>query len=193
MPKQSTFYEVTGTGKTSSRLFEGVRYGLTASASASSVAAGSPVTLSGTVTPGHEGHPVYLQVQNLSGIGFHTVGVGQVTGAATYSISHAFYAPGLRKLAREGPGRPRKPGRGQPAVRRGSDAGSRGRAHARGAGQLDAPSGRALPKERDAAGRAPVAGRPAFSAPGKDLSRKDYVAQHRTPDRGRQAIRSGGL
>lgn len=109
-PKQSTFYEVTGAGKTSSRLFEGVRYGLTASASASSVQAGTPVTLSGTVSPGHEGHPVYLQVQNPSGIGFHTVEVAQVTGGSTYSISHTFYAQIARKLRVKVPGDPENQG-----------------------------------------------------------------------------------
>lgn len=109
-PKQSTFYKVTGGGKTSSRLFEGVRYGLTASASAGSVQAGSPVTLSGTVTPGHAGHPVYLQVQNPSGIGFHTVEVAQVTGASTYSISHAFYAAGPREVRVKVPGDPENQG-----------------------------------------------------------------------------------
>jgi hypothetical protein len=109
-PKQSTFYKVTGAGKSSSRLFEGVRYGLTASASATSVQAGSPLMLSGTVTPGHEGHPVYLQVQNPSGIGFHTVEVGHVTGESTYSISHTFYAASARKLRVKIPGDPENQG-----------------------------------------------------------------------------------
>lgn len=109
-PKLSTFYEVKGADKSSSRLFEGVRYGLTASASATSVQTGSPVTLSGTVTPGHEGHPVYLQVQNPSGIGFHTVEVGQVTGESTYSIAHTFYAAVARKLRVKVPGDPENQG-----------------------------------------------------------------------------------
>ncbi|HTZ87029.1 MAG TPA: hypothetical protein VMB05_10215 [Solirubrobacteraceae bacterium] len=109
-PNQSTFYKVTGAGKTSSRLFEGVRYGLTASASASSVQAGSSVIFSGTVTPGHENHPVYLQVQNPSGIGFHTVEVAQVTGTSTFSISHTFYAAISRKLRVKVPGDPENQG-----------------------------------------------------------------------------------
>jgi len=109
-PQQSTFYRVTGAGKTSSRLYEGVRYGLTANASAGSVQAGSPVTFSGTVTPGHVGHPVYLQVQTPSGIAFHTVEIGQVTGASTYSVSHAFYAAGARKVRVKVPGDPENQG-----------------------------------------------------------------------------------
>ncbi len=109
-PTQSTFYKVTGAGKTSSRLFEGVRYGLTASASAGTVQAGQPVTFSGTVTPGHVGHPVYLQVQNGSGVGFHTVEVTSVTSESTYSISHTLFAAGTRKLRVKIPGDPENQG-----------------------------------------------------------------------------------
>jgi hypothetical protein len=108
-PLQSTFYKVTGGGKTSSRLFEGVRYGLTASPSASSVQAGTPLTVSGTVTPGHEGHPVYLQVQNGTGVGFHTVEVSQVHGSA-YTLTHTLYAAGARKLRVKVPGDPENQG-----------------------------------------------------------------------------------
>jgi len=109
-PQQSTFYKVTGAGKTSSRLFEGVRYGLTAAASASSVQAGQPVTFSGTVTPGHDGHPVYLQVQNGTGIGFHTVEVAQVTHDGGYKIEHTLYAAGTRQLRVRVPGDPENQG-----------------------------------------------------------------------------------
>ncbi|HWG08644.1 MAG TPA: hypothetical protein VN672_06515 [Solirubrobacteraceae bacterium] len=109
-PTRSTFYEVQGAGRTSARLFEGVRYGLTAAASAASVQAGAPVTVSGTVTPGHAGHPVYLQVQNGTGVGFHTAAVGTVAGDSTYSISHAFYAASTRKLRVKVPGDPENQG-----------------------------------------------------------------------------------
>jgi hypothetical protein len=109
-PQQSTFYKVTGAGKTSSRLYEGVRYGLTASASASSVQAGQPIVFSGTVTPGHAGHPVYLQVQNGTGVGFHTVEVGKVTSAGTYALEHTLYATGTRQLRVKVPGDPENQG-----------------------------------------------------------------------------------
>jgi hypothetical protein len=108
-PLQSTFYKVIGAGKTSARLFEGVRYGLTATASASSVQAGTPLTFSGTVTPGHEGHPVYLQVANGTGVGFHTVEVATVHGSA-YTLTHALYAVGARKLRVKVPGDPENQG-----------------------------------------------------------------------------------
>jgi hypothetical protein len=109
-PQQSTFYKVTGAGKTSSRLYEGVRYGLTASASASSVQAGQPIVFSGTATPGHAGHPVYLQVQNGTGVGFHTVEVGKVTSAGTYALEHTLYAAGTRQLRVRVPGDPENQG-----------------------------------------------------------------------------------
>jgi hypothetical protein len=115
-PTQSTFYKVTGAGKTSSRLFEGVRYGLTASASASSVAAGQPVTFAGTVTPAHEGHPVYLQALNGSGVGFHTVGVATVGHDGTFAVMHAFYTAGTRKLRVKIPGDPENQGAATPPI-----------------------------------------------------------------------------
>ncbi len=115
-PTQSTFYKVTGAGKSSSRLFEGVRYGVTASASASSVAAGRPVTFSGTVTPAHEGHPVYLQALSGSGVNYHTVEVATVAHDGTFAIAHTFYAPGARKLRVKIPGDPENQGAATLAV-----------------------------------------------------------------------------
>jgi hypothetical protein len=121
-PTQSTFYEVTGAGKSSSRLFEGVRYGVTASASASNVAAGQPVTFSGTVTPSHagepthEGHPVYLQALGGAGVGYHTVEVAKVKADGTFTIAHAFYTAGMRQLRVKVPGDPENQGAATLAV-----------------------------------------------------------------------------
>jgi hypothetical protein len=109
-PTQSTFYKVTGGGKTSARLFEGVRYGVMASASAASVAAGQPVTFAGTVTPAHEGHPVYLQALSGSGVGYHTVEVATVGPGGTFAIAHSFYTAGTRKLRVKVPGDPENQG-----------------------------------------------------------------------------------
>lgn len=115
-PTQSTLYEVAGAGKSSSRLFEGVRYGVTASASASSVAAGQPITFSGTVTPAHAGHPVYLQALSGSGVGYHTVEVAQVAANGTFAITHTFYAASTRKLRVKVPGDPENQGAATVAV-----------------------------------------------------------------------------
>jgi hypothetical protein len=109
-PLQSTAYQVTGAGKTSTQLFEGVKYGLTAGISATTVQAGQPVTLSGTVTPGHVGHAVYLQAQYPSGVNFHVIQVGKVTADSTYSISYEPYVAGAKKLRIKVPGDPENQG-----------------------------------------------------------------------------------
>jgi hypothetical protein len=105
-PLTSTLYEVTGAGQTSGRLFEGVKYGLTAGVSASSIQAGQPLTFSGAVTPGNVGHPVYVQQQNLSGTGFRTVEMGTVGAGSTYSIPYTPFTAGHRKLRVKVPGDP---------------------------------------------------------------------------------------
>jgi len=117
-PLQSTFYRVSGGGKLSAVLFEGVKYALTAGASASSAQAGQLVTFSGTVTPYHAGHVVYLQAQTASGLGFHVIQVATVEppvapgGPGTYTIQHAFYnaAAGPRKVRVKVPGDPENQG-----------------------------------------------------------------------------------
>lgn len=109
-PLQSTAYQVTGAGKSSTQLFEGVKYGLTAGISANTVQAGQPVTLSGTVTPGHVGHAVYLQAQYPSGVNFHVIQVGTVTAGSTYSISYEPYVAGAKKLRIKVPGDPENQG-----------------------------------------------------------------------------------
>jgi hypothetical protein len=109
-PLRSTFYEVTGAGKTSARLFEGVKYGLTATASSNTVQAGQPLTFAGTVSPGHVGHAVYLQAQYPGGIGFHVVEVATVTAASTYTITHTPFAPGAKKFRIKVPGDPENQG-----------------------------------------------------------------------------------
>ena len=78
--------------------------------------AGAPIAFSGTVTPGHAGHPVYLQAQNGTGVGFHTVEVGQVSREGTYALEHRFYATGARKLRVRVPGDPENQGVASPLV-----------------------------------------------------------------------------
>ncbi len=91
-PPVSTFYQVTSATTNSAVLFEGVKYALGApSVSASAVQAGQPLTVSGTVSPARAGHPVYLERQNPSKIGFHVIEVGTVTAEGKYSITHTFF------------------------------------------------------------------------------------------------------
>ena len=113
-PLHNTAYQVTvGTAK-SAVLFEGVKYVLTPTPSATSVQAGTPVAFSGTVSPVLAGHPIYLERQNASGVNFHVVEVGAVSAAGTYSISHAFLGAGVAKLRVKIPGDPENQGVASP-------------------------------------------------------------------------------
>jgi hypothetical protein len=117
-PLQNTLYEVSGAGRTSAVVFEGVKYALTAQASASSVALGQPLTFSGTVTPAVAGHPIYLQVLNPAGVNFHVVQVGTVGADGKYSITHTIYNPAFsqRKFRIKVPGDPQNQGVASPSI-----------------------------------------------------------------------------
>ncbi len=110
MPLLSTFYRVSSGSVSSAVLFEGVKYVLTASASANTVQSGGAVVFSGTVTPTPlpvpPGHPVYLERENASGGGFHVVDVGTIQADSTYSISHTIYGSGKETFRVKVPGDP---------------------------------------------------------------------------------------
>jgi hypothetical protein len=109
-PLRNTAYQVTvGTTK-SAVLFEGVKYALTPAPASTTVQAGQPLTLTGTVAPVHAGHVIYLERQNRTGLSYHVVEVSTVTAAGTYSISHAFLAPGVAKVRVKIPGDPENQG-----------------------------------------------------------------------------------
>jgi len=113
-PLQNTAYRVTGAGKASATLFEGVKYAITAAAPASADVAGAPLTFAGTVTPGHTGQVVYLQAQNASGVGFHTVELGTVSSGASYSIVHTPFTTGSKKFRIKVHGDPQNQGVASP-------------------------------------------------------------------------------
>jgi hypothetical protein len=106
MPLASTYYRVQGAGKRSAVLYEGVKFVLTASVSATTVQSGQALEFSGTVTPGETGHVVYLERENAAGLGFHVIAEGTVTAASTYSIVHAFYPVGTNVVRIKVPGGP---------------------------------------------------------------------------------------
>ena len=87
-------------------LFEGVKYVLTANASATTVQAGQPLTFSGTVTPVYAGKAVYIERQNQGGTGFHVIDVGAVTSAGTYSITDQVFGTGSDVFRVKVPGDP---------------------------------------------------------------------------------------
>jgi hypothetical protein len=69
------------------------------------VQAGELVTFTGKVTPApKQPHLIYLERQSVSGVGFNVVEVAQVAADGTYTISHAFFAPGTVKLRVKIPG-----------------------------------------------------------------------------------------
>ncbi len=95
-PLFNTIYRVRGGGRSSAQLFEGVHDVLTAAVSATTVDAGQPVTFSGTVSPDKTGHVIYLQRQNVSGTGFHTVQVTRVGAGSAYTITRRLFVPGTK-------------------------------------------------------------------------------------------------
>jgi len=113
-PHQNTIYHVTGEGVTSAALFEGVKYVLvasvkyppTANVTAKATPAGQPLIFSGTVTPDHPGHVVYLERENAFGGGFHVADVGTVTETSTYSITHYLFGNGKQVYRVRVPGDP---------------------------------------------------------------------------------------
>lgn len=122
-PVNSTFYRVQvdtrvcplppGGGEclamrrvSSAVLYEGVKDVLTAQVSATTVLAGQMVTFSGTVSPDHTGHVIYLERQNAHGPGFHVIQVSFVGAGSVYSIVHQLYDPGTKVLRVYIPGGP---------------------------------------------------------------------------------------
>jgi hypothetical protein len=114
----NTSYKVVAGGAGSARsrnsapLFEGVKFGLTATASATSVAQGQTVTFSGTVSPAVAGHPVYLQEQEPGGIGFHVIEIGSVGPTGTYSLPYVPFVTGVHVYRVRVPGDPAHEGAG---------------------------------------------------------------------------------
>jgi hypothetical protein len=109
-PINSTFYEVKGAGKSSAVLYEGVKDMLTAEVSKTTIQAGQKLTFSGSVSPDHSGHVIYLERQNASGTGFHVVKVATVLPGSTYAITHTVYDPGTKVFRVKIPGGPENEG-----------------------------------------------------------------------------------
>ena len=102
----NTLYRVTNGTISSAVLFEGVKWVLTAGASATTVPSGTSVTFSGTAAPVRTGHFVYLERQNVFGGGYHVVDLSTVTSAGTYSITHFVTGTGKEVYRIKIPGDP---------------------------------------------------------------------------------------
>ncbi len=100
-PQQTTFYRVIDATAASTELFEGFQPALTAALSPSTEQAGKllaptgeQVSFSGTIVPAHPGQVVYLEREQLSGVGFQVIAAGTVGIDSSYSISYVFSRPG---------------------------------------------------------------------------------------------------
>jgi hypothetical protein len=111
VPVDSTFYEVQGAGLTSAVLFEGVGDVLTASMSpaVTSIPAGQALTFSGSVSPDHTGHAIYLEALNAAGK-FHVVEKSTILPGSIYSIVHYVYGEGMDVFRVRVPGDPQNGG-----------------------------------------------------------------------------------
>jgi hypothetical protein len=104
---RNTYYKVTATGQSSAILYEGVKYVLTPNAPPSTTSSGSLVTFTGTVTPVHVNHPVYLERQSTLGSGgYHVVALGRVEGTGSYKIEHLVVGSGKETYRIRIPGDP---------------------------------------------------------------------------------------
>ena len=113
-PIQSSYYEVQGAGKHSAVLYEGVKDVLTAGVLPTTVQAGQTLTFSGSVSPVHTNHVIYLERQNASGTGFHVVQVATVGEGSSYSIKHVVYDAGTKVFRVKIPGGPENEGAASP-------------------------------------------------------------------------------
>ncbi len=114
-PLTSMFYKVNGSGRSSAVLYQGVKYLLTATPSATTITSGEPITFTGAITPARE-HDIYIERENVAGTGFHVVAVAKTAANGTYSISRILYAPGTEVLRVKVPGDPENGGTASPTV-----------------------------------------------------------------------------
>ena len=87
-------------------LFEGVKDVLSAVASPATVAQGQTVTFSGTVSPDHTGHVIYLEARDPAGTGFRVVDLASIGQGSAYSIAYAPYQTGSQVFRVRIPGGP---------------------------------------------------------------------------------------
>lgn len=93
MPLHNMVYRVQASGpghQTTANLYVGVQDVVTATLATPSLAVGDSVKITGTVTPDHTGHAIYLQEQNAAG-NWVDVESGYLTAGSTYTF---VYTPG---------------------------------------------------------------------------------------------------
>jgi hypothetical protein len=117
-PTHNTAYQVRTTlrpARPTAVLYEGVQDAVTLSASSLTGSVGSAVTLSGTVTPAHPQHLIYLQRLGIDG-DWHTVAAAQVQADSSFSFSYQLAQPGPVQLRARITGGPENVGAASPPV-----------------------------------------------------------------------------
>ncbi len=102
----NTYFRVVAGSVHSAVLFEGVKYVITSSTPPKTVQDGQALTLTGTVGPVLEGHPVYLERENTFGHGFHVADVGTVGAGGAYTVTHFVFGLGKQTYRVYIPGDP---------------------------------------------------------------------------------------
>jgi hypothetical protein len=116
-PVHNAVYKVETLGRRrgTAELYEGVQDVVTTTASSASGMVGGTVSLSGTVSPDHSGHPLELQRLGTDGY-WHAVAAGVVTSASTYSLTYTFGEEGAMQLRTRIYGGPENVGAVSPTV-----------------------------------------------------------------------------
>jgi hypothetical protein len=103
---ERTLYRVRAAKVSSTTQEVGVKDVIVAHVSETTIAAGQPLAVTGTVAPAHTGHTIYLERQNSSGVGFHVVELATVGAGSAYSIAHTVYDAGVSVFRVTIPGGP---------------------------------------------------------------------------------------
>jgi hypothetical protein len=92
-PSNNSVYKVLGSDAKSANLYEAVTDTVSLTAGGSSTTVGSALSFTGTVSPDHTGHSIYLQIQTARG-GWQDVDATQVGSGSNYAFSYRFGEPG---------------------------------------------------------------------------------------------------
>jgi hypothetical protein len=109
IPLQTTRYRVVSGAQSSSTLVEGVKFAITPDPSPGTVAAGQPLTFTGSVTGAQPGHVVYLERKSPSAVNYHVADIATLVGSGIetrYSIVHSFFGAGEIDVRVKVPGDP---------------------------------------------------------------------------------------
>jgi hypothetical protein len=117
-PEHNMVYKVVRTASPrdhTADLYEAVADTVSLTSNTTSTSVGSPVSFSGSVSPDHTGHAIYLQIETAKG-GYQDVVGSVVQTGSTYTISYGFGQPGTYTVRARIFGGPENVGAGSPTV-----------------------------------------------------------------------------